>query len=376
MLTPFQRLLQYSIHGASPRNILLAASGPCLRVFDTQTGQYISKWSHLPDQSTGPENDEPLEGSPAKRRKLDTGNTSDTPSAEIVIENGSGRRKPVRHGFTIPCITHLLGTTDGKHVVIVTGEDKSLRVLSMSEQGILNQFSQRVLSKRPSALAFTSDEKTILCADKFGDVYSLPLLGKTFEVEAKPEYQSEDEPEMFKPSASSKTVHTRRNLRALESQQNQKKVKKKQKQLPQFDHDLLLGHVSLLTDIVYVSLKTDEGKNRSYILTSDRDEHIRVSRGIPEAYIIENFCLGHETFISKMHIPSWQPDTLISAGGDDYLLIWSWREGSVRQKVNLKSHFLSHRPNFPTRPSQIAVSGIWSIETNSGEGQVLVACEA
>ena len=384
MLTPFQKLLQYTIRGASTWNVLLAASGPCLRVFDSQTGQYISKWSHLLDQAPGSQDGELLEGSPAKKRKLDNGNSSDTPSAEIVTENGPGtRRRPVRHGFTIPCITHLMGTADGKHVVVVTGEDKSVRVLSMSERGVLHQLSQRVMSKRPSALAFTPDENTILCADKFGDVYSLPLLGKTFETELQADHHSEtegDEPEMFKPSASSKTVHTKRNLRALQDQQRQKKVKKKQKQLPQFEHDLLLGHVSLLTDIACLKVRTAKTSARTYILTSDRDEHIRVSRGIPQAHIIEHFCLGHEQFVSKMHIPSWLPDTLISGGGDDYLMIWTWWQGVLNHRVDIKSHILSSRPNAPDRPSQIAVSDIWSLRTTSGkyprEGQILVACEA
>lgn len=48
---------------------------------------------------------------------------------------------------------------------------------------------------------------------------------------------------------------------------------------------LVLGHTSLLTSF----LLTPDGK---YIITADRDEHIRVS-WYPQGFCIESFCLGH-----------------------------------------------------------------------------------
>jgi tRNA (guanine-N(7)-)-methyltransferase subunit TRM82 len=50
--------------------------------------------------------------------------------------------------------------------------------------------------------------------------------------------------------------------------------------------NLVLGHVSLLTAFL---LSHDE----RYIVTADRDEHIRIS-WYPEGYNIEIYCLGHE----------------------------------------------------------------------------------
>ena len=52
------------------------------------------------------------------------------------------------------------------------------------------------------------------------------------------------------------------------------------------DGHLILGHTSLLTSFC---LPSDE----KYIITADRDEHIRVS-WYPQGYCIENYCLGHE----------------------------------------------------------------------------------
>ncbi len=51
---------------------------------------------------------------------------------------------------------------------------------------------------------------------------------------------------------------------------------------------LLMGHVSLLTTFL---LAPDE----KFIVTADRDEHIRVSWH-PESYVIESYCLGQKKY--------------------------------------------------------------------------------
>lgn len=40
-------------------------------------------------------------------------------------------------------------------------------------------------------------------------------------------------------------------------------------------------------------------KDNRYILTTDRDEKLRISR-YPQTFIIENFCLGHSAFINSV----------------------------------------------------------------------------
>ena len=145
---------------------------------------------------------------------------------------------------------------------------------------------------------------------------------------------NEAPPKDFVPSGSSLTVHTKGNREALRQQQRIKNPKAEKNPL-NFDHQLLLGHVSLLTDVTCVSISFSN-KKRNYILSSDRDEHIRVSRGIPQAHIIEGYCLGHTEFISKLCIPPAHPHLLISGGGDESLLLWDWHSGRIRQKLDLR----------------------------------------
>jgi tRNA (guanine-N(7)-)-methyltransferase subunit TRM82 len=208
------------------------------------------------------------------------------------------------------------------------------------------------MPKRPSAIVVTSDDSTILSADKFGDVYALPLMPSDNPVL---QQRNPRHTKLSSPAASDLTVHTKRNLHSLRQQMlHSRESDKKEKSGLDFEHQLLLGHVSLLTDMVIASLQSgSSGHACSYILTADRDEHIRVSRGPPQAHVIENYCLGHTSFISKLCIPRWSPELLISGGGDDYLLVWNWLEGRVLQKVPLVDQ--------PSEGTELAVCGIWAV---------------
>lgn len=201
------------------------------------------------------------------------------------------------------------------------------------------------MPKRPCAIILTPDDSTILCADKFGDVYSLPLVGQVFEtatfngIDANNTSRTSDQKHKqkpFAPSATSLTVHTKGNREALRQQQNIRNLKA-EKKVSNLDHKLLLGHVSLLTDVACVTLASPSQKPRNYILSSDRDEHIRISRGVPQAHIIEGYCLGHTEFITKLCVPTVYPHLLISGGGDDYLILWDWPAGRMLQQLDLKS---------------------------------------
>lgn len=212
------------------------------------------------------------------------------------------------------------------------------------------------MPKRPCAVVLSPDEKTILIGDKFGDVYGLPLhppasdaVSKTVEAEAQPE----PAPRPFmKPSATDLTVHTGRNRKALEAQMKQPKVVKEPEHMA-FAHELLLGHVSMLTDIACVSVPVKtvtKIHDRTYILTADRDEHIRVSRGPPQAYIIDSYCFGHTSFVSSLCLlPRTENTILVSGGGDDFLLIWDWQHSTIIGRIDLRAALAQYEENLPVR---------------------------
>ncbi|KAF9269132.1 hypothetical protein L218DRAFT_1040605 [Marasmius fiardii PR-910] len=88
---------------------------------------------------------------------------------------------------------------------------------------------------------------------------------------------------------------------------------------------LVLGHTSLLTSFLF-------SHDEKFIITADRDEHIRVS-WYPQGYSIESFCLGCSEFVSSLHIPKSHPDTLISGGGDPEIKLWEWRSGKLISNI-------------------------------------------
>lgn len=216
----------------------------------------------------------------------------------------------------------------------------------------------RSLPKRLCAITLSQDEQTILLADKFGDVYSLPLHPSS-------EYQSRtasSQPSnVFKPSASKLTVHTKGNLEALRQQERQKEQQAK-KEGPDFEHKLLLGHVSLLTDLIVAEGQVN-GRKRPFIITSDRDEHIRVSRGIPQTHIIEKYCSGHRDFISKLCVLPWQPDLLVAGNGEPSLRIYRWQDGMLVNTIHLSELLQGELEAVLAGPGRsmerLAVSGIW-----------------
>jgi tRNA (guanine-N(7)-)-methyltransferase subunit TRM82 len=234
------------------------------------------------------------------------------------------------------------------------------------------------MSRRPSSITLTSDNTTILCADKFGDVYALPLLPppEDEQPEAAPPAKSEPEEKDFTPSATVLTVHSGRNRRTLEEQLKQKaKGPLKTKEAMSFKHELLLGHVSMLTDLAFADID-----GRSYIITADRDEHIRISRGLPQAHIIEGFCFGHEEFVSKLCVTQF--GRLISGGGDGQLFVWDWQNYRLIEKLPLRDtavQYLKTRSDISSLLSdeaafKTAVTGIWEVPSSKNQVSVDLEC--
>ncbi|KAL4967461.1 putative tRNA methyltransferase [Aspergillus stella-maris] len=374
---------------STSRNILVASAGSKLYSYSAESGQRLSVWPQDGAEASSADygasaSNEDIEGPPEKKRKVDPSEESETKikNGTTVAAVTANKNAP---WTSIPILTF---TADGAYLVALTGEDKTIRVFQIQEDGSFNQLSERQMPKRPCAITFT-DDNSILTGDKFGDVYSMPLIPSAEAPARISKIQSQ--PRSTRIAATNLTVHTARNLRSLEMQEQQKRkaAEKKQKQgdqdeekdkeleKPVFEHDLLLGHVSLLTDVAFASLPSPDpasSKKRTYILSADRDEHIRVSRGPPQAHVIENHCFGHTSFISKLCVPEWAPEYLISGGGDPNLFVWKWVNGGLVQSVPL--------PEQPTgsedESKEVAIRGIWaSPSTTEVDSQrlVLVALE-
>lgn len=373
---PFQKLCCVKQEN-NDRPILLAASGPIICSISIDDGKILSRWpSDSATESLDLDKAQNLDTGdgerPAKRQKTEstvqsslsrqTSEGSDD-SLEIVAERKKGERRRTKVvDPKLPNISHLLATRNGKYIIAVTTDDKAVRVFELPSSGKLQLVSERSLPKRLCAIKLTTDEKTIFAADKFGDVYSLPLHPSKDYV-PKPAKEEPDVP--FTPSATELTVHTKGNRNALQQQMKQRKLKPK-KEGPEFEHQLILGHVSLLTDIV-VGEGEVSGRQRPYILTADRDEHIRISRGIPQAHIIENYCLGHQEFVSKLCIPQWGPDILLAGNGEPSLRVFKWQTGEQTSYVNLSNIISDELKNSlvteERTAERLAVSGIYPINT-------------
>lgn len=374
MAVPYQCLSATGQEG-----ILCAARGSSIFTFAAD-GSLLSSWQHPKVRS----HEASKNGTPGiaesdgtlpllKRRKLETNATEGDEEQDVAMDNAEStssskgqknKGKPNKRDHLPaqehPFVNLVRPTPDGSYVVAVTSQDKNIWVFEHDGKGQLKELSQRVMPKRPSDLTITYDGRTILVADKFGDVYSLPLVPSGDAANSGKSTPKGNQ--RFVPKgANPLTVHSKRNLLALEDQRRQRETQGDvQRECgPTFEHELLLGHVSMLTSIILASWD-----DKSYILTADRDEHIRVSRRVPQAHIIENYCLGHTSFINGLCL--LKPELLVSGGGDNELYLWDWRAGKLKEKVNL----LNSVQQVVTDANKIAVSKLYS-----HDGLIIAICE-
>ncbi len=128
------------------------------------------------------------------------------------------------------------------------------------------------LLRRANSIIFDNESKSVLAADKSGDVFKLDLASEN-EAEGK----------------------------------------------------CLLGHFSMLLDLTM-------SRCGKFILTSDRDEKIRVSH-YPNAYNIHNYCLGHTDFVSSIVLSPINDNVLISGSGDGTIRSWNYLKGQENDQV-------------------------------------------
>ena len=172
---PYQCLLYCSRPGQAEAGILVASSGPYIHTFNVHNGTYLSTWPLGQEIGKSSKDDATAElGSeltaktethqedsqgPRKRRKLSPPRDDSGSSTEIVVNGGDADAQNPRLKPAIsPPVIKLAGTSNGHHVVAVTGEDKCIRVFELSEDGFLIQLSERYVCLAHESSATDQDQ--------------------------------------------------------------------------------------------------------------------------------------------------------------------------------------------------------------------------
>ncbi|WLF81434.1 tRNA (guanine-N(7)-)-methyltransferase non-catalytic subunit trm82 [Lodderomyces elongisporus] len=169
----------------------------------------------------------------------------------------------------VPQPIYINYSETGPDKVLITADvDKNITIYKL-ENNELHQLKQQPMPKRLSGISILNSD-AIVC-DSLGDVYQITI-------DTQPAVKKED----LKP---------------------------------------LLGHTSPLTAVVAAQYKNPP---KSFLITSDRDEHIRVSN-YPKSYVIKGFLYGHTQFVSQIHLfEICKESRLVSGGGEGKLFFWDW----------------------------------------------------
>ena len=146
-------------------NVLVAAQGQCIHTFSLDDGSHLTTWKH-PDCENpyeaswpGKQGDRNGDEAPgAKRRKLNGGveqlvvpeDTQPSRTGEDSIrENDTSKTQKQKKLESKPkhqellLVTDIAATADFRHVVAVTGQDKTIRVFEHDGAGKLRLLSER-----------------------------------------------------------------------------------------------------------------------------------------------------------------------------------------------------------------------------------------
>lgn len=162
-------------------------------------------------------------------------------------------------------------TSDGSFLLGIGDKEKTILVIDPES---LEVVYKHTFPKRPSSWSVCGEN--LVVSDKFGDVFSVKLNTPLTDAERK-------------------------------------------------DMEPILGHVSMVLDVVATP---------DSVLTSDRDEHVRISR-YPNAFIIENFLLGSPAYIAHLQL---NDETLVTAGGSGSVIAWNWKKGTELARTDIGEH--------------------------------------
>lgn len=300
-----------------------------LLVFRLADGKLVGSWMDTVDLQTIQA--EKFRAKRAEEKRLREATPDQQPSKRAKTNKKEpkipvpGPGAPIIYNY----IRSICLTRNEKYIIGTTDSDKAVVILSIdfTKDNCLSLVKRQVFPKRPCAVLTTVDDKSLVLADKFGDVYELPIDASA----------PVDEKELVP----------------------------------------ILGHVSMLSDVLVA-----EHEGKQFILTGDRDEHIKVTH-YPKSYVVKHWLFGHHEFVSTLHSCNFGENILVSGGGDDYLMLWNWWTNEILARVELRELVLpflndSHLP--PERflqedsPTEISIARVASL-TNNGENLLIVLAE-
>ncbi|TKR77372.1 hypothetical protein L596_018360 [Steinernema carpocapsae] len=192
---------------------------------------------------------------------------------EMIRDRGLDKNGP----YSTSAERQILGlafSPSGNYICCLTSAKVAL-VFSVQENFYLHCQPIR-LPKAPTAVVFDNKEENIIVSDRAGNV-------NRFEVKRQPVTYPEGKKWMD--------------------------INGEEYNIP---FHALLGHMSMVLDMCL-------SEDNQFILTADRDEKLRVSR-YPQAYIIDHFCLGHESYVKS--IQTFRKGAFTS-GGDSVIRAWN-----------------------------------------------------
>lgn len=151
--------------------IIFATRSGRIESFDLHNGNKLSTWIH-PDTenfvnsikpvSTEVPDDSSTVEPPTKRQKTseveeedaNSAKTEGNPQDESPAEGGAkkGPKQPRQKQVDRPVVPLITGTTDGKHIVALSGQDKAIWVFEHDGQGQLKQLSKRSARLRQATI--------------------------------------------------------------------------------------------------------------------------------------------------------------------------------------------------------------------------------
>lgn len=145
---PFQCLRYVNRQSAGQSDVLVATAGRNLYSYNVSSGQCLDVWPQPVDANeekssdAAPASEGEDQGPPEKRRKLSSPSKEETdvksdPKPETNAKDS--KNEDCNSWTNIP----LLTIAHGKYVVILTAEDKCVRVFSLDNDGKLKQLSAR-----------------------------------------------------------------------------------------------------------------------------------------------------------------------------------------------------------------------------------------